>query len=116
MQTLPIKPEHQAELRYLLGDVYHLQRLAAAPPREVANAMRRLAKRHLEMYPELLDKRVAFAEDCATMDVFDSPEEWAEAIKKQATELKEAPFVAIASDAERKGYDVMGPGPGVKDG
>jgi hypothetical protein len=99
----------------MIGDVYHLQRLGAHR-REVANAMRRLAKRHLELYPELLGKRVAFAEDCKTMDVFDSPAEWAEVIKKQTAELKEAPYIAFAADADCKGYDVMGPGQEAKDG
>lgn len=115
MKTLPVKPEHRAELSYLLGDVFHLQRLEAHQ-REIAGAMRRLAKRHLELYPELLGKRVAFAEDCETMDVFDSVEEWAEAIKNQAGETKEAPYIAFAGDEQCKTYDVMGPGKDGKSG
>ena len=112
MKTLPIKPEHQAELMYLLGDVFHLQRLNAAQ-REIAEAMRRLAKRHLELYPELLGARIAFSDDCTTMDVYDSREEWADAITRQAKENKEAPYVAFAGDEQCKTYDVMGRG---KDG
>jgi hypothetical protein len=109
LKTVPVKPEHRPELRYLLGDVFHLQRLNM-PQREIANAMRRLAKRQLEMYPEFLGKRVAFSEDCETMDVFDSVAEWAEAIEKQRGETKEAPYVAFAADENCTGYDVMGPG------
>jgi hypothetical protein len=109
LKTVAIKPEYQAELKYLLGDVFHLQRLKM-PQREIANAMRRLAKRHLQMYPELLGKRVAFAEDCTTMDVFDSVAEWAECIKNQTAETHEAPYIAFAADADCKGYDIMGPG------
>lgn len=115
MKTVPVKPEHRAELRYLLGDVFHLQRLNMSQ-REVADAMRRLAKRQLELYPEFLGKRVAFAEDCETMDVFDSVEEWAEAIEKQRGETKEAPYIAFASDVKCTGYDVMGPGKKAPDG
>lgn len=109
MKTVPVKPEHRAELRYLLGDVFHLQRLNFSQ-REVANAMRRLARRQLEMYPEFMGKRVAFAEDCETMDVFDSVEEWAEAIENYKGKTKDAPYIAFAADADCKGYDVMGPG------
>lgn len=114
MRTLPIKPEHQGELRYLLGDVFQLQRLNA-PYHEVANAMRRLAKRHLELYPELKDKRISFSQDCTTMDVFDSSAEWLEAIKDQARREKESPYIAFAADPECKGYDILGPGKGSSD-
>lgn len=112
MKTLPVKPEHQAEIRYLLGDVFHLQRLSA-PKREIAGAMRRLAKRHLELYPEFMGKRVSFEEDEKTkvlsQIVYDSPEEWMQAMKDHIQETKKPPYVAFAADEKAKTYDVMGP-------
>lgn len=109
MRTLPIKPEHRAELNFLLGEVFHLQRMKAER-KKIADAMRKLSKRHLALYPELLGKRIAFGDNMETMDVYDSAEEWFQAIKDQAEKEKEAPYVAFAADEEAKTYDVMGPG------
>lgn len=112
MRTLPVKPEHQAELRYLLGEIEHLQKMKA-PQKDFARAMRRMARRHLELYPELMGERVSFEEDEKTKEltqiVYDSPEEWLQAMKDMATETKKAPYVAIAADPDAKTYDVMGP-------
>lgn len=109
MRTLPIKPEHRAELNFLLGEVFHLQRMKA-DKKKIANAMRKLAKRHLALYPELFEKRIAFGDKMETMDVYDSAEEWVEAIKAQTLKEKEAPYIAFAADDQAKTYDVMGPG------
>jgi hypothetical protein len=105
MRTIPILPEHRAELRFLLGDVYHLQRLQAHP-REISKAMRRLGDRHLALYPQLTGKQVALSEDMETQDVYDSAEEWAQAIAAQAARERETPYVAFTGIP---GRPVMGP-------
>lgn len=112
MRTLPVKPEHQAELRYLIGEIDHLEKMKA-PQSEFAAAMRRMAKRHLELYPELRGARVSFQEEETTKElqqvVYDNRDEWLQAMKAMVEETKKAPYVAFAADPNIKTFDVMGP-------
>lgn len=105
MKTIPIKPEHRSELRLLLGKVFYLESVKADTAL-IAEATRNFGRRHLQLYPELDGKRCAFNESLTAQDVYDSPEEWQEAIIAQAKAKDKMPYVGFIGSP---GAPVIGP-------
>jgi hypothetical protein len=106
MKTLPVKEQHQAELKYLMGEISFLQRMGA-DTLKIADAVRAFSYRHRELYPELDGAQVALSLDCKTQDVFESEAEFKKAILAQAKAQKECPYVS--SRGKSGDYNVLGP-------
>lgn len=107
MYILPIKPEHRAELKYLKDEMDHLNRIGSRDKTQAA--INKIAKRSLELYPELKGKRSLFEENCLHLMVYETREEWLVAIFGSVKATGEAPWVATPRNAELDDYDFLGP-------
>lgn len=106
MKKVPVKPEHAAEFRYLLNEAEHRHKMGASHA-DQAEAIRLLARRQAQLYPECHGRETGFEEEGGQLliNIYDSKEEWQAAILESARENKKAPYVGFAGNP---GFPVMG--------
>lgn len=110
MRKIEVRQAHRAELEYLMEEAFHLRKMGASREAQ-ANAVRKLARRQAELYPEVRTEGVGcgFEEEDGKLFIviYHNKTEYHEAILTTTKESKpeNRPYVGLAGDP---GFPVIG--------
>ena len=85
MYKIPIKEKDRPELKYLCGEIGHLEKMGASKA-DIAAAINNLGIRLRVLYPEVNGKRTEIDGGGENFLVYESKEEWLMAITADAND------------------------------